>query len=175
MPTEEFRYDPKTILLHWGTVLAVVLLWSLGQSIDLFPRGAPRISARSCHITLGIALALLLCYRLWWRRSGGRRLPESLMSKQQRAATLLHVLLYVLLLATVAAGLANVWVGGHSYFQLFTVPKFDPGNKELVEQVEDVHALLANGVAIAATLHAAIALFHHHVLHDAVLRRMLRR
>jgi len=172
--TEGFRYDKRTIGLHWATATLVALLWCVGQSIDWFPKGTPRISVRSGHITFGLLLGLLLLFRIWWRRTGGRKLPAAAVVGQQRVASLLHIGLYLLLLATVSLGIANVWVRGDNIFQLFTVPQFAPGNRELVEQVEDTHALLANTVAVAAVLHAAFALFHHYVKRDGVLRRMLR-
>ncbi len=172
--TEGFRYDKRTIALHWATATLVALLWCVGQSIDWFPKGAPRISVRSGHIVFGLLLGALLLFRIWWRRTGGRKLPAAAVVGQQRVASLLHIGLYLLLLATVSLGITNVWVRGDSIFQLFTVPQFAPGNRELVEQVEDTHALLANTVAVAAVLHAAFALFHHYVKHDGVLRRMLR-
>ena len=171
---EGFRYDKRTIGLHWASATLVVLLWCVGQSIDWFPKGTPRISVRSGHILFGVVLGLLLLFRIWWRSTGGRKLPPAAMTGQQRLASLLHIGLYLLLLTTVSLGIANVWVRGDTIFRLFTVPEFAPGNRELREQVEDAHALVANTVAAAAALHAAIALYHHYVRRDGVLRRMLR-
>jgi cytochrome b561 len=51
-----FRYDRITVLFHWLTASLVLLLWCLGQSIDYFPRGTPRIAVRSMHILLGATL-----------------------------------------------------------------------------------------------------------------------
>ncbi|MGH8202890.1 MAG: cytochrome b/b6 domain-containing protein, partial [Steroidobacteraceae bacterium] len=53
-------YDRLSIVLHWLTAGLVVVLWTLGQTIDFFPKGAPKIDARSVHITLGATLALVL-------------------------------------------------------------------------------------------------------------------
>jgi cytochrome b561 len=170
-----FQYDRRTIGLHWVTVVLVVALWCLGQTIDWFPRGAPRIAARSCHITIGATLLLVLAVRLWWRATAGRRLPQALKDRSQAIASALHGLLYLLVLAAVALGVANVWTRGDTWFHLLTVPQFDPGNKDLVERVEDLHALAANVLAATAALHAAMALVHHHILKDGVLRRMLPR
>jgi cytochrome b561 len=171
---EGFRYDKRTIVLHWAGATLVVLLWCIGQSIDWFPKGTPRISARSTHILIGALLALLLFFRIWWRSTSGRKLPASEITTQQKLASWLHIGLYLLLVATVCLGITNVWMRGDTIFHLFTVPAFDPGNKELREQVEDAHALLANTVVIVAALHAAFALYHHFILRDGVLRRMLR-
>jgi cytochrome b561 len=49
----------------------------------------------------------------------------------------------------------------------------DSGDRALRRLIGDWHALAANAIMIVAALHAAAALFHHYVLHDRVLRRML--
>ena len=79
----------------------------------------------------------------------------------------------MLLIATVALGLANVWVRGDTLFGLVTVPAFDPGNRALRETVEDWHGLAANILLVVAALHSAAAVAHHFILKDDVLRRML--
>ena len=77
------------------------------------------------------------------------------------------------MLLTVGLGVANVWVGGYSIFNLVQVPQLVPGDRALVHQVGGWHALAANAVLIVAGLHSAAALFHHFILRDATLRRML--
>jgi cytochrome b561 len=64
-------------------------------------------------------------------------------------------------------------VRGDAIFNLFKVPAFDPGNRALVKQVGGWHAIAANTVLIVAGVHAAAALFHHFLLRDATLKRML--
>ena len=63
-------YDRRTVVLHWITAALVVALWLLGQTIDWFPKGTPRVFARSTHISLGVALALVLVARVSWRLGG---------------------------------------------------------------------------------------------------------
>jgi cytochrome b561 len=88
-------------------------------------------------------------------------------------ARITHWLLYALLMVTVGLGIAYLWVRGDAIFNLFKVPAFDPGNRALVKQVGGWHAIAANTVLIVAGLHAAAALFHHFLLRDATLKRML--
>jgi cytochrome b561 len=42
-----------------------------------------------------------------------------------------------------------------------------------MHRIGGYHALAANALAILAGLHAAAALFHHYVMRDDILRRML--
>lgn len=173
--TAALRHDARSIMLHWLTAVLVVGLWALGQSIDLFPKGVPRVTARSLHISVGIVLTLVLAYRIRWRFGAGAQRPPSGTGLQDTIAAGSHKALYVLLIATVVLGLANVWVRGDTLFGLVTVPAFDPGNRELRETVEDWHGLAANILLIVAALHSAAAIAHHVFLKDDVLRRMLPR
>ena len=167
------RYDRISIWLHWLTAALVILLWCLGQTIDWFPKGAPRIAARSLHICAGAALGVLLLYRIWWRSAAGARLPAASAGIPQLLAKTVHWLLYLTLVATVALGLFNTWVRGDNLFGLVKIAAFDPGNKVLRNNVEDFHALAANVLLALAAAHAAAALLHHYYWKDQVLRRML--
>ena len=169
----QLNYDVRTIRVHWITGALVIVLWCLGQTIDWFPKGNPRTAARSLHICLGVMLGLILCYRLWWRLSAGPHLPAAGSGMIQALATVVHFALYATLLAVVVLGLANVWMRGDTIFNLFTVPAFDPGNKALRNQIEDLHGLGANILLALAGFHAAAALVHHFIWKDNVLRRML--
>jgi cytochrome b561 len=65
---------------------------------------------------------------------------------------------------------------GDSIWNLFTVPAYDPGNvRALSRWMRGWHGTAANTILIIAGLHAAAALFHHYLLRDDVLRRMLPR
>jgi len=169
-----FRYDDRTVRLHWLTVALVVTLWLLGQTIDEFPKGMPRVGARSLHILLGATLAFVLSYRIWWRSTSGARLPAAEKDKLQPIVSLYHLALYAVMVATVLAGLSNAWVRGDNILGLFRIPEFDPGNKDLRQTVEDLHAVLANTLFIGAALHAVFGFVHHFVMKDNVLRRMRR-
>jgi cytochrome b561 len=172
-PSAEIRYDRTSIMLHWATALLVILLWVIAQFIDDFPKGPARIAARSVHITLGVTLLLVLLARLIWRSGSGRRLPPAHPGWVGHLARMVHYALYALLAAVLLLGLANVWMRGDSYFGLFTVPKFDPSNKDLKETVEDLHGTFADLLLIVAGAHATAAIVQHFVRRDGVLRRML--
>jgi cytochrome b561 len=166
-------YDKKTIRLHWTSAAIIIGLWVVGQTIDFYPKGDPRIFMRSLHITFGVALALLLVARFRWRFGGGVKLPQALPGVFGKLATGTHHFLYLLMAAVVIAGLAAVWTRGDNIFNLFQVPAFDPGNKQLRKNVLEWHGLLANSLLIVAALHGLIAIWHHIAIKDDVLKRML--
>ena len=169
------RYDPTTMFFHWATALLVVTQWLGAQTIDWFPRGALRVDARSMHITFGVALAALLAGRVIWRLTGGRRLPLADKGALNVVAKATHWSLYGLLAAMVLAGMFLTWTRGDSIFNLFSIPAYDPGNKALPHQVQEIHATIGWIILGLAGVHASAALVHRYLWHDAVLGRMLPR
>lgn len=171
--TQGLRHAPTTITLHWLTAVLVVLLWTIGQTIDFAPRGPLRVDYRSLHMVLGITLGVVLIIRLAWRATRGGMLPALDQGLLLTIARATHWLLYALMLVTVGLGVTNAWASGVSIFNLVSVPQLVPGDRALMHQINEWHALAANAVLIVAGLHSAAALFHHIVLRDATLRRML--
>ena len=171
--TQGLRHDPVTIALHWTSAALVAVLWTIGQTVDVFPNGPLRVDYRSIHIALGSILGVVLLARLAWRLTRRETLPPIDHGVLLIVARITHRALYVLMIIAVVLGVANVWVRGDAIFNLFRVPAYDPGNRPLMHLVGDWHALAANAILIVAGLHAAAALFHHYVLRDATLRRML--
>jgi cytochrome b561 len=167
------RYDRNTILLHWTTAILITLLWVIGQIIDWFPRGTPRISVRSVHILLGATLLLVAIARITWRVRHGTRLPAAATGWAGGSAKAMHFMLYLMLSTTVVLGVLNVWGRGDKFFSLFAFPKLLTGNDTFKETVEQFHSLSANVLVILAVLHALAALVHHFMKRDTVLRRML--
>lgn len=168
-------YDRRTIRLHWLTAALVAALWVIAQLIDDFPKGLPRISARSTHIILGVLLAVVVARRIGWRVRHGQRLAVPGPRWLAVTAVAAHGLLYVGLVAVLLLGVANAWVRGDNLFGLFAIPKLLAGHAQLKPAVESLHKYLANALVILAALHGLAALVHHFYLKDDVLRRMLGR
>ncbi len=172
--TETARpYDGRTILLHWLTVVLVLGQWLGAHTIDWFPSGWPRTDVRSLHILLGTLLAMVIVARLAWRWGAGRRLPPADHGLLEVAASLVHGLLYILVVSTVTLGLLNAWFRGDGLFGLFSLPKPAFVTKTLRGQVEAFHELAANSILIVAALHASAALWHQYWRRDGLLVRMI--
>jgi cytochrome b561 len=166
------RYHRKTIWLHWVTAALVVLLWLSAQFIDYFPKGPSRWNMLGVHMSMGVALLVIMIVRMQWRRRPrAAGAPEPVSSPLARSG---HVLLYVVVMVVIALGFANAWVRGEHVFNFFQLPAFDPGNKPLRAAAGQVHELAAYAILALAGVHAVIALFHQFVLRDRLMERMLR-
>jgi cytochrome b561 len=167
------RYDRTTIALHWLTLFLVAEQWIGAHIIDDFPKGDPRVDARSVHISLGILLGVVLLVRIIWRVTRGKRLPAADTGLLHILAKAVQGTLYALLFATVGAGILFVLVRGDSFFGLFHIASIAPGDRALRHLVGTAHAWMANLILIVAGAHAFAALVHHFVWRDDVMRRML--
>ncbi len=118
------RYDSRTIALHWVTAGLVIALWTIGQTADFIPRGPLRGAYWSLHFTLGFLFVAVLLVQIVWRGSGGSHLPPAERGILQIIATSTHYLLYALMIAVAALGLANAFAHGVSIFGIVHLPRF---------------------------------------------------
>jgi cytochrome b561 len=88
---------------------------------------------------------------------------------------LVHYALYALLVAVVGLGFCFRWSKHDplSFFGLFAIPAPYVFSQNQSLLIGDLHYWVATIIVILAGGHAFAALFHHFVLRDRVLRRML--
>ena len=171
--TDARRYDSRTIVFHWATLVLVSAQWVLAQVIDDFAKGAPRVAARSTHIVLGLIIAALVLGRVVWRATKGRRLPAADQGALHTVAKLTHWSLYGLLALALLLGMFTAWAQGDSIYGLFKLPDYMPGNPDFGDEVAGVHGTVVTILLILAGIHAAAALMHQYVWRDGLLRRMM--
>jgi len=170
------RYDAVEITLHWATALLVITLYLLAQVWSFIHRGAPsRLEMQSIHVSLGICLAVVLMLRIAWRAGPGRRLPSAASGIAEIASQLVHYAFYLLLVTVVGLGFCFRW-SQHvplSFFGWFVIPAPYPFSQSQTYLIGELHYWAATTIIVLAGGHACAALFHHYVLRDGVLRRML--
>src|ERR1700721_1402772 len=97
--TQGLRHEPVTMVLHWVTAALVAALWTIGQTVDVFPNGPLRVDYRSIHIMLGAILAVVILARLAWRVARRVDLPPIDHGLLLVIARVTHWALYALLVA----------------------------------------------------------------------------
>jgi cytochrome b561 len=115
--------------------------------------------------------------RLLWRFEDPPPVPEQnpLGPWLEQAGRFTHHLLNVLLMAIPVLGMIGLFADGRALPILGLTEIASPWGKEhaLAEALVEVHGVFANALMIVAALHAAAAIFHHSVLRDRTLVRML--
>jgi cytochrome b561 len=153
---ERAGYSGLQIGLHWLVAILIPLAWithdGAEEAWDAMEKGtAPGFVP---HVALGMAVLVLVLVRLVVRLTrGAPAAPGTPGSLQVRAAEWGHRLIYLLMIA--------VPLGGASIFFL----EMDNG---------DIHGLFANILMIVVLGHALMALYHHYVVKDGLIRRMMR-
>lgn len=175
------RYDAFALTLHWITAGSVIFLFASAHIWALLERGTPlRKGLQSVHISCGILLALVMIVRPAWRVISQRQarfaMPPVAGARSTRIlAHAMHGALYLLLFVQVALGFMFRWAQQEPFrfFGLFDIPSWIAVDPALRHQIGSWHDTVAWALIILACVHALAALFHHYVLRDNVLRRML--
>ena len=166
------RYDGRTMFFHWATLVLVIEQFAGAWTIDDFPRGALRVDARSFHITMGVMLAVLLLARVFWRATGGRRLPAADHGALHVVAKGTHWGLYLLLLAMVTVGCSWRGPGATTCGTCSRCRNSIRPITSCATRCREVHATIGWMIIGLAGLHASAAIVHRVLWHDGVLRRM---
>ena len=128
------------------------------------------------HRTTGVLTWIVALARLVWRHNfaGLPPFPQNMSKLQQSIATANEYGLYVLLFVQPITGLARVLLRGQPFdFLLWSVPALMVPDPTLRGQFADIHEFGAKALLVLIGLHTGAALFHHLVLRDGVLQRML--
>jgi cytochrome b561 len=169
------RYDRLAMILHWLTAVLVLTQFALAEVWGFLPHGTARHTLQWLHISLGVSLTVVVLVRLAWRATLSRRLPPAGTGLAEVAAQAVHYLFYVLLITMFVTGFTKLWSQDHaaSFFGLFAIPSPFTISKTWHPSASAVHHWVAWTIIALAGLHGGAALFHHYILRDAVLRRML--
>lgn len=170
------RYGVISKTLHWLVVALVITQVVLGKIADDLPNGIEKLATLARHKSIGMLILMLALARIAWRlRSPGPRLPVQMPGWQRAAAGASHGLLYLLIVLQPVSGWLMSSTKNYpvSFFGWFQFPDLVGPNETWHERLEEVHEFLAGAIIALAVLHAAAALYHHFVLRDDVLRRML--
>lgn len=169
------NYDGIAITLHWVTALLVVVQFVMAKSWDAFPKET-RETMESVHVSLGVLLAGVIIARLIWRWIPGHQRSSLEIGWVKLASKAVHYVIYLLLVIQAGLGFGWRWAQGHtaSFFGLFAIPgPYGELGRPTRHIFHDLHENVAWAIIILAGLHALAALYHHYVVKDRVLERML--
>jgi cytochrome b561 len=168
-------YDAIAIFLHWATALLVLIQFTMATTWDYFP-AATRQRMESVHISLGMLLTAVVIARVAWRLVPGHQRPPIVSGRIELASKAVHSLLYLLLVTQAGLGFAFRWAQGHplSFFGLFDIAgPYGELGRPTRRLLHELHEYGGWAIVVLAFGHALAALYHHYMLRDRVLKRML--
>ena len=169
------RYTTPAVVLHWLVALLIFVAFPLGVYMHELPLSPDKLRLYSYHKWIGVSVLLLVAIRLVWRLTHTPPpLPASVAAWQRHASTIVHGLLYLLMIAiplsgwlmSSAKGFQTVWFG------VLPLPDLVGRDKALGDVLADVHKFLNFTLLALVVLHVAAALRHHFIERQPFLQRM---
>ena len=170
------RYTGVAITLHWLIAAAILGTFLLAQTMTEMQLSPAKLKLYSYHKWIGVTIFLLVLMRLAWRVwHRPPPPPASMPAWQHSAASIAHFFLYALTLAIPVSGWLMSSASGFQvvYLGLLPIPDLLAKNKDMADQLKQLHEALNWLMLLVVALHVAAALKHHLVDRDDVLRRML--
>jgi cytochrome b561 len=162
--------------LHWVTLLLLIGSFSIALSMESLPLSPRKLQLFAWHKWIGVTVFLVVILRLGWRLANPvPRQPDSVAPWQRRLAGLSHAALYGLLFVMPITG----WIMSAAlnlpvvYLGIILIPSPFGVDRALGEAMKAVHLALALVLLVLVIIHALAALYHHFILGDDVMRRML--
>ena len=170
------RYAPITIGMHWVMLLLMVAIYATMELKGIFPKGSDsREAMKQLHYMLGLsALAFVLARILVNRVTRAPQVVPDPPRWQKLSAKSMHVALYVLMIGLPVLGWLILSAKGQAIpFWGYDLPPLIGANASLAKWLKNVHEFGATAGYFLIGAHAAAALFHHYVIRDNTLARMV--
>jgi cytochrome b561 len=167
-------YGAVTKLLHWLIAVLVLMMLAVGFFMDDLPKEYKGV-VYNLHKLTGLTVLFLMLVSIVWSFFNVRpEHPHGMPRWQHYVSRIVQILLSICLIAMPLVG----WIGSSSANKaphigdlVLKLPISE--NKELIEQMFDIHETLAIVILILVSVHMLAALYHHYIVKDDVLRRML--
>jgi cytochrome b561 len=167
-------YDSVAIALHWFTAILVIANFALAQVWDWFAKPTRELMEQA-HMSFGVLLSVVIVVRIVWRFIRGHQISSVEAGWVRLASKGTHYLLYLMLIVEAALGFAFRWGAGRpmAFFGTGIPPLIGEMARSLRRQLREFHEWTGWAIIVLVLVHALAALYHHYVLKDRVLLRML--
>jgi cytochrome b561 len=168
-------YSPVAKIFHWLVLALLTAQFAVAWTMPHIGRNTPDEGLVSWHLSLGTALLFVVVLRLVWRGFRPVMPLPGLPGWQRQVATLTHAALYVMLIVMPLLGWAAADFRAYpvKLFGILPLPAIAPKGAQWAHTAGDVHNFLSYVLLAVIALHIVAALYHHYIVGDGVLRRML--
>lgn len=170
------RYGNLSMAMHWLMLALIAAVYTCIELRENYPRGSDiREALKTWHYMLGLSVLALVWLRIAFRAWGPTpRIEPASPGWQMLMAKTMHLALYILMIGQPLLGWLILSAEGDAipYFGL-QLPALIAENKGLAETLEEIHETSGTVGYFLIGLHAAAALYHHFIMRDNTLRRML--
>lgn len=172
--TETFGTVSK--LFHWVVGIGLIGMLIVGFYMAGLDPSPQKFQLIFLHKSTGAVLLVLIFLRLVWRLNNPNpKLPDTLNPVHYQLARLSIPVLYLAMFIMPLSGYVMSEAAGYpvSVYGLFNLPDLIGKNPELAKTAFLTHVTMAYIFIGLLVIHTLAALFHHFVLKDNVMVRML--
>lgn len=170
------KFASSQIAIHWFVFIAIVTAYAAMELKGFASKGeATREMLALVHYSAGFSVLLLMAVRVVLKII--YRDPDIIPSPphwQSVASKVVHGMLYLMFLILPFLGVASLYFGQLQWtFFGITMPIANRLNTDTKHILKEWHELIANAGYFLIGCHALAALFHHYIMRDNTLERML--
>lgn len=169
------KYNAVAIALHWLVALAILVVLAVGYWFNAIPDGSDaRGPVISWHKSLGLTVAALIAFRVYWRLTHKPpKLPDVMPTWQRQAARFNAVFLYTLICVQPVLGYLSTSFSGYTtrWFGI-ALPHWGWKAPALNEFFSAAHHIGAKLILLALVFHVGGALIHALIRRDGIFNRM---
>ena len=169
------RYHPLPAALHWIMFILIATALAAIEVKGDIPKGDPlRSSLQSLHVLAGQLVFLFVLFRLAVRFTFSPPPDLPAPKWQTGCAHLVHLLLYLMMLALPLSGILIYQAGGKDvHFFGMLIPQILTPDQGLKGAAHEFHEFMGNAIYLVVGVHIFAALWHQLVMKDGILLRML--
>jgi cytochrome b561 len=160
---------------HWLVGAMIITLLAVGFYMSGLENSPDKFQLYGIHKAFGVTVLALVVLRLLWRLANVMPDRVKEMPAWQHTGYKIGVFfMYIFMFAMPMSGLLMSLYGGYgiSVFGLFTISSFGK-NIALAGLFHELHHYFGYGFAVLISIHSLMALYHHFVVKDRALLRMI--
>lgn len=170
------RYHAISISLHWLMLFLIAAVYALMEFHEWAPKGSMlRTEMKNWHFILGLSVLVLVCIRVAARvLTPTPRITPPPHLVQLRIGQTAHLIFYVFMFAMPILGWLILDASGKPIPLFgFDLPQLVDPDKTLARDLKELHETIAEAGYVLIALHALAALYHHYIMKDDTLVRMM--
>ena len=171
------RYGSLSIGMHWLMLVLLIGVYAAINLHDVAAKGSDlRAAFKTWHYMLGLAAFLLVGVRLAMRFVSGPApdIEPAVARWQLQLAHWMHAALYVFMIGMPVLGWLTLSAQGTPIpFFAMQLPALIAVDKGMASTLKEIHELIGTFGYYLIGVHAVASLFHHYVMRDNTLVRML--
>jgi len=167
-------YGWISILLHWTTSIAIIVLWFVGNEI-LNAEPDAIDAQRQLHVSIAASAWLIIVMRIYWRIRSGHPHVKGQSTFIHRVAKIAHYAMLIVVLLMLVSGPLMVWSSGQpiGIFGWLSIPGPIGASETLSDLAWYVHSNSALLLMLLVLLHIGGALKHLMFHTDHTIARMI--